>query len=249
MDGVYQAVKSFLKSFVNLFVAIIELFTALINGIASLIGKLRPRISERYAELKSSGSKNNETAGWKIRWRGENTLDFKNGEEILVEKIRTQLNEKITGKDQYLFFYARVREQNSGIYAIVLSVLALVLAGGIVVSGAGINDVRIFALIFMLLACAAACIVMICHQKQEVYRRISRLILEKEFCGRFCGEVEENGQDGQAIKEEGAGKAEKKQEEEVPKAEEENSGCQAAPNTLMVKETSAEESALEEKSI
>ena len=63
MDGVYQAVKSFLKSFVNLFVAVIELFTALINGIASLIGKLRPRISDRYAEImkrqdgKSSGGK------------------------------------------------------------------------------------------------------------------------------------------------------------------------------------------------
>ncbi|GFI04923.1 hypothetical protein AALA79_00185 [Lachnospiraceae bacterium 64-25] len=224
MDGVYQAVKSFLKSFVNLFVAVIELFTALINGIASLIGKLRPRISDRYAELKSGGSKNNEAAGWKIKWREESALDFNNGEEMLVEKIRIQLNEKITCRDQYLFFYARVKEQNAVIYGIVLSVLALVLAGGIVVSGAGSNDVRIFVLIIMLLACAAACIVMIRYQKQDVYRRISRLILEKEFCDRFC---------------DGA---------EAPKAEEDN-GCQSSPDALMVKETSAEESALEEKSI
>ena len=64
MDAVYQAVKNFLKSFVNLFVAIIELFTTLINGVAFVIGKLRPHISEKYAELKNNGSKLSDTAKW-----------------------------------------------------------------------------------------------------------------------------------------------------------------------------------------
>lgn len=213
MDGVYQAVKSFLKSFVNLFVAIIELFTALINGMASLIGKLRPHISERYAELKSSSS-NVGRARWRIKWQSESTLDLRNGEEIVVEEIRTQLNEKVSSRDQYLFLYAKVKEKNINIYAIILLAFVLVLAGGIVVSGStGSNEIRIFALIFMLLVCAAACLMMIRYQKQEVYRRIYRLILEEEFSSRFCGEAEEAGEDGQVI--------------------------------LMLKETSAEESAPE----
>lgn len=217
MDAVYQAVKSFLKSFINLFVAIIELFTALINGIASAFRKLRPHISERYAELKSGCSKNAEKAGWRIKWQSESALDFKNGEEMLVEKIRTQLNERVTSRDQYFFLYAKVKEQNTGIYVIVLSVLALVLTGGIVVSnGAGSNEVRIFVLIIMLLACAAACAMMIRYQKREVYHRMCRLILEEEFRARFCGDKEEAADNGEA-----------------------------SSDSLMIKETSAEESALE----
>lgn len=233
MDGVYQAVKSFLKSFVNLFVAIIELFTALINGIASFIGKLRLNISKRYAELKRGGSKSAETVGWRIKWLGESSLNLKNGEEMLVEKIRTQLNEKITSRNQYLFLYAKVKEQNTGINAIVLSVLALVLTGGIVVGGsAGSSEVCIFALIVMLLSCAAVCVIIIRNQKQEMYHKIAGQILEEEFSGRFRDETDEAEDIEQTVEEEDTERKVKNQNVDEPEPGNEN-------------KTSAEESALE----
>ncbi|MBD5462484.1 MAG: hypothetical protein HDR24_05415 [Lachnospiraceae bacterium] len=232
MDAVYQAVKNFLKSFVNLFVAIIELFTTLINGVAFVIGKLRPHISEKYAELKNNGSKLSDTARWGTKGKRGNVLEWKDGEEELAEKIRVQLNEKITGRNQYLFLYAKVSETNFSFYAIILSVLALVLAGGITLgSGYGSDDIFLFALIVMTLACAAACIMIIHNQKKEMYNRIIRQILEEEFRDR---DWEKNSETAAANQEN------EKSCETVTKQNEED-----APDAGMLKETSAEASALE----
>lgn len=231
MDAVYQAVKNFFKSFVNLFVAIIELFTTLINGVAFVIGKLRPHISEKYAELKNNRSKLSDTARWGTKEKRGNVLEWKDGEEELAEKIRVQLNEKITGRNQYLFLYAKVSETNLSFYAIILSVLALVLAGGITLgSGYGGDDIFLFALIVMTLACAAACIMIIRNQKKEMYNRIIRQILEEEFRDR----------DWEKTSETAAKLENEKSCETVAKQNEED-----APDAIMLKETSAEVSALE----
>ena len=76
-------------------------------------------------------------------------------------------------------------ENNSSFYAIILSLLALVLTGGITLSsGYGNSDIFLFALIVMAIACAAACIMIIHYQKREMHNRIIRQILEEEFRDR-----------------------------------------------------------------
>ena len=47
MDQIYQAVKGFLKSVVNLFVAAIGLLAGIIDGIAFIMEKIKPRASRR----------------------------------------------------------------------------------------------------------------------------------------------------------------------------------------------------------
>lgn len=236
MDAVYQAIKNFLKSFINLFVAIIELFTTLINGIAFVLRKLSPHISEKYAELKNNRNKTAETGRWTMTGKRENVLEWKDGEEELAEKIRAQLNEKITGRNQYLFLYAKVTEAYTGFYAIVLSVLALVLTGGITVCGGSVSgEMKIFALIFMTLACAVACVAIIRYQKKEIYNRMVRQILEEEFKDKFCEKT--NGTDiltteMMTVQESTSDDEDTAQKDDVSKEED-------------IKETSAEISALE----
>lgn len=50
MDQIYQAVKGFLKSVVNLFVAAIGLLAGIIDGIAFIMEKIKPRASRRFNE-------------------------------------------------------------------------------------------------------------------------------------------------------------------------------------------------------
>lgn len=93
MDAVYQAVKSFLKSFVNLFVAVIELFAGLINLLASLLAK--PFTKQTAADKE-----------------GASVLPFgyrkENFDVTLVARVRSELQQKITGKDDYIWEKASV---------------------------------------------------------------------------------------------------------------------------------------------
>ena len=110
--------------------------------------------------------------------------------------------------------------------------MALVLAGGITLgSGYGGDDIFLFALIVMTLVCAAACIMIIHNQKREMYNRIIRQILEEEFRDR----------DWEKTSEIAVAKQENEKScEIVTKQNEED-----APDAGMLKETSAEASALE----
>lgn len=171
MDMVYHAIKNFLKSFINLFVAVIELITTLINGVASILGKLRPRVSEKYTEIKNNKYTNT-----------EEVKAIELGEEEQVKKVREQLNEKITSRDKYLLFYSKVRDEGISFYAIVIAILGLVFAGGIVVSATYVDsDISIMILMVMLLACAAACVIIRSHRKKTLEYVLIRRILEEEF--------------------------------------------------------------------
>ena len=55
MDNIYEALKGFLKSIINLFVSVIDLFAGIINGIAFILGKLKPKASKRLNEIGENG--------------------------------------------------------------------------------------------------------------------------------------------------------------------------------------------------
>lgn len=98
MDAIYQAIKNLLKSFVNLFVAVVELFAGLINGVASLFLKLRP---EKFV-LKGKN------AGEKLKM-GKFAISGKiAADEELVCKVRNELKEKITDRNKYILAKADV---------------------------------------------------------------------------------------------------------------------------------------------
>lgn len=98
MDAIYQAIKNLLKSFVNLFVAVVELFAGLINGVASLFLKLRP---EKFV-LKGKN------AGEKLKM-GKFAISGKiAADEELVCKVRNELKEKITDRNKYILAKAEV---------------------------------------------------------------------------------------------------------------------------------------------
>lgn len=93
MDAIYQAIKNLLKSFVNLFVAVVELFAGLINGVASLFLKLCP------GKFSFEGKK-----------AGEGFRIYKTAvtDEELVSKIGNELKEKITDRNKYILAKAEV---------------------------------------------------------------------------------------------------------------------------------------------
>ncbi len=98
MDAIYQAIKNLLKSFVNLFVAVVELFAGLINGAASLFLKLRP------GEFVLRGR----NAGEKLK-KDKSALTGKTAaNEELVCKVRNELKEKITDRNKYILAKAEV---------------------------------------------------------------------------------------------------------------------------------------------
>lgn len=98
MDAIYQAIKNLLKSFVNLFVAVVELFAGLINSVASLFLKLRP---EKFV-LKGKN------AGEKLKM-GKFAISGKiAADEELVCKVRNELKEKITDRNKYILAKAEV---------------------------------------------------------------------------------------------------------------------------------------------
>lgn len=173
MDSLYQAVKNLLKAILNLFVAIIDLFANLINGIAFILGKLHPHLSEKYVEIKNS------------RNYGEKMTNQKKSsgrEEELIQNIRNQLNNIVTGREKYYCLYAQVTENGSCFYAIALAILALIFTGEIVLcSGNSYGGTRLLAVVVMTLACAADCFVIMQFHKKTKRNRLVRQILEEEF--------------------------------------------------------------------
>lgn len=95
MDALYQAVKSFLKSFVNLFVALIELMSGLINLLASLLTKPFSKQSAGKTSIISS--------------------EYKEGDfdAALVSQVRSELQQRITGRDAYILERARIETLES----------------------------------------------------------------------------------------------------------------------------------------
>lgn len=103
MDTVYQAVKNLLKSIVNLFVAVVELFSGFINGIASLLLKLRPQMAEnRNRETKENGTELSGDGHTKCY-----IPDIHKQDTELVCAIREELKDKITDRDTYIAVKAK----------------------------------------------------------------------------------------------------------------------------------------------
>lgn len=185
MDVVYQAVKNFLKSFVNLFVALVELITSLINGIASVFRKLSPWASDKYTELRSGRSSLGEAV--KRRIKRESILDCQKDETELVEKLREELRGKVTSKEEYLLLCARTSDSGREFLAIALSLLALVLAGGVVIAGDSRMEYRIWVLLVMAAVCVWVCIAINRQRVKAAENRLIRQILEEEFRSKVYG--------------------------------------------------------------
>lgn len=103
MDMIYQTIKNLLKAIVNLFVAVIELVSGVFNWLASLLLKLRPDASgtkDETSESKSAGNK----------WMNGRFTRSKSVEvnEALVQQVRNDLKERITGRDAYILAKAGV---------------------------------------------------------------------------------------------------------------------------------------------
>ena len=178
MDNIYQAVKGFVRSIINLFVAVIDLFAGIIDGIAVILGKLRPRASKRLDEI--AQSKEGLT---KHRIFGNNRLREASGnDEELVKEIRSELQEKVTSRERYYYFCAEAETEGSGFYAVALSAFALILVLSAMFFGLRpSSEVWVLAAAVMAAACAVVCILAARHQKKMKRNRIAKLILENEF--------------------------------------------------------------------
>lgn len=191
MDNIYQSIKAFLKSFLNLFLAVVDLFTSLINGVASILVKLRPRISEKYTELKKESGNINISGNLKAaKGKGYN-LEFKGYEESIVEEIRSELKQKVTSKEKYYYLNACVASSGNGFYAIVLSIFVFALAGTVMLySTSSYGEVRILAAVIMAVLCAVACIAIAKYQKKVVRNNLVKQILDQEFADKSWEEVD-----------------------------------------------------------
>lgn len=219
MDMVYQAVKNFLKSFVNLFVALIELITSLVNGLASVLKRLSPWVSGKYTELRSGRrSSLGEAVKWGIKGKKEGVLDCQEDETELVQRLREELRGKVTSKEEYLLLCARTSESGKGFPAIALSLLALVLAGGVVIAGGNSRmEYRIWVLLVMTAVCVAVCAAINRQQMKAAENRLIRQILEEEFRSKVYQEETEASNAGIVVeieKADGAEALEKQDTEE-----------------------------------
>lgn len=181
MDNVYQSLKAFLKSFLNLFLAVVDFFTSLIDGLASVLVKLRPSVSLGNTEFKKISKEKRD-----------------NVEEILVEEIRNELKQKVTSKEKYYYLYACVTGNGTGFYAIVLSVLVFALAGmTMFYSTSSYGEARILAAVIMAVLCAVTCIAIAKHQKKIIRNKLVKQILDEEFSDKLW---EKEGQAGEEVK-------------------------------------------------
>lgn len=173
MDNIYQALKAFFKAIINLFVAVIDLFEGLINGIAYLLERLRPRAAER---LHSLGTEKDAAAG-KSRAVKENGV-------AMVAEIREQLTARVKTREQYYHEHACTQESGSGLYMIVLAILTFALFGSTMLYSQGTRlSTRVLAAVIMAVLCAAACVMIISIRKKVFRSRVARQILEAEFSG------------------------------------------------------------------
>ena len=182
MDNIYQSIKAFLKSFLNLFLAVLDLFTSLINGLAAILMRLRPCISQRYTDLKKEREHINTPDGLKLQKRKGYTLEFKGNEEKLVEEIRNELKQKVSSKEKYYYLNTYLQNNGIGYYAVVLSIFVFALAGTVMLySTSSLNRVRILAAVIMAILCAVACIAIAKEQKKIVRNKLVKQILNEEF--------------------------------------------------------------------
>ena len=178
MDNIYQAVKGFVRSIINLFVAVIELFAGIIDGMAVILGKLRPRASRRLDEIVQS-----KEGLAKHGIFGNNRLrEAPGNDEELVKEIRSELQEKVTSRECYYYFFAEAETNGGGFYAVALSAFALILILSAMLFRLRLSiEVWGLAAAVMTAACAVVCILAARHQKKMKRNRIAKLILENEF--------------------------------------------------------------------
>lgn len=174
MDNIYQAIKAFFKAIINLFVAVIDLFAGLLNGIAFLFEKLKPKAAER---LHSLGTEKEGAAAKESRAVKENGV-------AMVTEIREQLAARVKTKEQYYYEHACMQESGSGLYMIVLSILTFALFGSTMLYSQGTKlSTRVLAAVIMAALCVAACVMIISIRKKVFRSRVARQILEAEFSG------------------------------------------------------------------
>lgn len=200
MDNIYQSIKAFLKSFLNLFLAVVDLITSLINGLASLVVRLRPRISEKYVELKREREEGGRTeskfmdektapgTAGKVTTSGKHGyhLDFKEYDAAAIEKLRAELEEELTSKDKYYYLNASVTGSGTGFYAIILSVWAFTLAALVMLFNVvSYNEVKVLFALVMAAACIVVCIIINRYRKREMKNRLIKQMLDMEFADKI----------------------------------------------------------------
>lgn len=182
MDQIYQALKGFVKSIINLFAAVIDLFAGIFDGIAFILGKIRPRASQRLNEIGERGFEGRFGGIDRRALQGRMKIGFSGNEETTVESIRNELKEKVTSRERYYCLYAKAEDTGSGFYMIVVGILSFALFASVMLYSVGSSrEIRILAAAVMALICASACIAVVEYRKRLTRNRIMKLILEEEF--------------------------------------------------------------------
>lgn len=182
MDNIYESLKGFLKSIINLFAAVIDLFTGIINGIAFILGKLRPKASKRLNEIGENGFEGRLGGIDRRILKRKETTAFSGNEEAVVDAVREELREKVTSQERYYYLHAKAEENGNGFYVIVLAILAFAFfASDMLYTLRSSGDMRILSAVILAIICAAACIVVVQYRKKLARNRLVRLILEEEF--------------------------------------------------------------------
>lgn len=182
MDNIYDALKGFLKAIINLFVSVIDLFSGIINGIAVILGKLKPRASKRLNEIGENGFEGRLGGIDRRLLTRKETTAFSGNEEAVVDTVREELREKVTSQERYYYLYAKAEDSGNGFYVIVFAILAFAMfASDMLYTIGSSEDIRLLSAVIMAIICAAACIVVVQYRKKLARNRLIRLILEEEF--------------------------------------------------------------------
>lgn len=236
MDIIYHAVKNLLKSLVNLFAAILELITDVVNWLASCLRNFYPHISGKYAQIHEN------------RKRGVGLLEQKRSKKKdgvkkeVTEEIRSRLKEEVTGREQYYTVYLRASEDSGGLYAMFVSVLGLILAGGAALVGrTGGREIMVPVLAVMAFVCGAVCIMIYRHRKKTAENRLAVHILETEFKDMLRDGIK-SVQERQTVQEEQAVKERQAvQEEQTMEERQAVQGEQAVKERQVVQEDEKEQ--------
>lgn len=182
MDNIYDALKGFLKAIINLFVSVIDLFAGILNGIAFILGKLRPKASKRLNEIGENGFEGRMGGIDRRFLKGKETTAFSGNEEAVVDKVREELREKVTSQERYYYLYAKAEDSGNGFYVIVFAILAFAMFASDMLYTIGSSEgIRLLSAVIMAIICAAACIVVVQYRKKLARNRLIKLILEEEF--------------------------------------------------------------------
>lgn len=182
MDQIYQALKGFVKSIINLFVAVIDLIAGVFDGVAFILGKIRPRASKRLNEIGENGFEGRLGGIDRRLLNGRSKVGFSGSEEATVESIRSELREKVTSRERYYCLHAKVADNGNGFYVIVVGILSFALFASVMLYSVGSSrEIRILAAAILAVICASACIAVVEFRKRLTRNRIMKLILEEEF--------------------------------------------------------------------